>query len=263
MRMCFTINQNRKQIEIESYYGLIEDNLFQAIEIFYPINTISGQYEEYTKAMQDLFKRFPHLERVLHLPHGNRYSLCNDDCKENVQIMLDAIEYAHLFKVNKLTLHLGYFNPSLPREVYIKKVVPELKTIAKAANKYQMKVMIENMPTKSELGYSPEEILDIINEVDEPNVKFIFDTGHAHVSEYSDTSYLDLLKDYLYHIHYSDNNGSSDQHTYIGNGNIDFKKHFEKLKEINYKELHCLEIIYQNADDLRKYLKEFNLVKEE
>ena len=37
----------------------------------------------------------------------------------------------------------------------------------------------------------------------------------------------------------------------VGSGTYDFKKHFEVLNEIGYQELHCMEIIHQNADDLR------------
>ena len=42
-----------------------------------------------------------------------------------------------------------------------------------------MFVMIENMPGSGELWYSPKEILEIINEVNLDNLKFILDTGHA------------------------------------------------------------------------------------
>ena len=53
------------------------------------------------------------------------------------------------------------------------------------------------------------------------------------------------------HLHISDNNGLSDQHKPIGEGNIDYKKVFSYLKE--YKELYCLEIIYHTDKDLINY----------
>ena len=51
-------------------------------------------------------------------------------------------------------------------------------------------IMIENMPSDMELGYSPSELLEIITKVNRSNLKFIFDTGHAHCSIYEDTSFL-------------------------------------------------------------------------
>jgi sugar phosphate isomerase/epimerase len=109
------------------------------------------------------------------------------------------------------------------------------------------------MPGDGEYGYSPSELLELFVKVNKENLKFIFDTGHAHVSEYDDVSYLYLLKDYLFHIHYSDNDGSRDAHARIGSGTIDFERHFEVLKEIKYNELHCMEIIHPKISDLEDY----------
>ena len=116
-----------------------------------------------------------------------------------------------------------------------------------------MNVMIENMPQDNELGYSPYEIKEIIDKVNLDNLKFILDTGHAHVSSYSNIEYIEVLKDKLYHMHFSDNNGSTDQHKRIGLGNIDFVEIFKKLHEINYDELHCMEVIFKKADELREF----------
>lgn len=261
-KMCFTINQLRSREEIESYYSLFDQKLFSGVEFFYPIHTKDGQFEEYTSSMENLFKKYSYLERVLHLPHGKRYSICDlDNYLENVQILKDAVDYAAKFNVTKLTLHLGWFNNEINRDEIIQHCIKVTKELTIYAGKYNMKLMIENMPSDIELGYSPEEILFIIKEVNEDNLKFIFDTGHAHVSEYEDTEYLTLLKDYLYHIHYSDNDSISDKHARLGSGTINFTKHFDVLDDIKYNQLHCLEIIYKTKEDLELYLKDFETKK--
>jgi sugar phosphate isomerase/epimerase len=112
--------------------------------------------------------------------------------------------------------------------------------------------MIENMPGYNELGYSPDEIKEIIESSGKDNVKFILDFGHAHVSDYPIEEYIDKLGDKLMHLHISDNNGTSDQHKPIGFGNIDYVNVFKYLK--NYTELYCLEIIYKTDKDLINYL---------
>ena len=261
-KMCFTINQLRKREEIVSYHSLFDQKLFSGIEIFYPINTAEGQYEQYTSSISELLNKYPYLERVLHLPHGKKYSLCDLDVyQDNLQIMKDAADYANQFSVKKLTLHLGWYNPELNRDDIVSHVVKVLKELCEYVKKYNMFIMIENMPGAGEMGYGPEEILHIIEEVNSDNLKFIFDTGHAHVSEYEDTTYLYLLKDYLMHIHYNDNDSTADKHQRIGSGTIDFNKHFDVLNEIKYNELHCLEIIYQTKDDLEQYLLDYKKKK--
>lgn len=260
MKKCFTINPNRTKEEIKSYETLLKNNVYQAVEIFYPYNKSSNQFIEYTNELQDILHQYPSVEFVLHLPHGleNGITRKEDLEKNSLQILLDGSDYAKRFNVKKLTLHLGHIDKNLSREENIANALLPLRRLCEHALNNNQVVMIENMPNDSELGYSPEEILTIIKNINMTNLKFIFDTGHAHVSKYEDTSFIYLLKDYLYHIHYSDNKGVHDEHKYLGSGTIDFKAHFKALKDINYDQLHCMEIIYQNVDDLKKYADEFN-----
>lgn len=258
MKKCFTINHLRKQEEILSYEKLLKDNIYQAIEIFYPYNQSQEQLNQYTESVKYLINKYPNTEVVLHLPHAMNNGLCLDEHlnKGSLEIMFAAAKYANYFQAKKLTLHLGHINQNKSRDYYINKIIPILKKLCNYVKQFNQIVMIENMPGSGELGYSPLELLKIFEETKEDNLKFIFDTGHAHVSEYDDTSYLTILKDYLYHIHYSDNDGSRDAHARIGTGTIDFNKHFEVLKSINYNELHCMEIIYHTVDDLILYEKD-------
>ena len=264
MKKCFTINPMRKREEFISYMKLLDENIYQAIEIFYPYNQPKEQYEQYTNSVKEIYEKYPNIEIVLHLPHGINNGICLDEHLNNgsLQILKDAAIYAANFGVKKLTLHLGHINKEVDRTYYVNKVIPILQDLCTFVNQYNQVVMIENMPGDNELGYSPDEILNIIKGVNLPNLKFIFDTGHAHCSKYIDTSYLYLLKDYLYHIHYNDNNGLRDEHKRIGAGNIDFNEHFKALKDINYHELHCMEVIYNNDTDLRIYASDLDKYEE-
>ena len=193
------------------------------------------------------------IEVVLHLPHGFRSDLLNEEQYDIVlQRFKDAIDFGKIFNVKKLTLHLGSFNnPDLGRKYFINKSIETVKILADYC--YPMNLMIENMPGYNELGYSPDEIKEIIENSNRENVKLIFDFGHANVSEYKIEEYIEKLEQYLYHFHISDNNGVSDQHKPIGEGNIDFKRIFKHFK--NYDQLYCLEIIYKTDFDLINYLK--------
>ncbi len=259
MKKCFTINPMRTREEFISYMKLLDDKLYQAIEIFYPYNQSNAQIEQYTSSVNEIKKLYPNVEMVLHLPHSIYNGLCLDKHLNagSLEIMKAGAKYASSFGIKKLTLHLGQVDKNVDRSYFVKKIIPIVRDLCDYAKNFDQYVMIENMPADSELGYSPSELLEIIEGINRPNIKFIFDTGHAHVSCYDDQSYLYLLKDYLYHIHYSDNDGSRDAHARMGSGTIDFDKHFKALKDINYNELHCMEVIYKNDEDLRAYASDF------
>ena len=200
------------------------------------------------------------------MPHGGTNNLVNSDLKPNEEIikrMKDGVLFASQFETKKLTLHLGSAFPDLgvSRHKLIDTLIIVLSDLCDYAKKYNMYLMIENMPRDTELGYSPNEILDIIKRVNKDNLKFIMDTGHAHVSIYNDLDYIEVLHDYLYHMHFSDNHGVSDEHKPIGAGNIDFVSLFKKLNEYQYRHLHCLEILFNDYQDLINYankIEEYN-----
>lgn len=259
IKKCFTINQNRTTKEFKSYEELIKEGMFQGIEIFYPYDKTILELETYKQNVFSLMKY--NLEVVLHLPHGYMSNLLNPSTYD---VVLDrfkkAIDFSKLFGVKKLTLHLGGFdgNQNVSRKELINNSIENVKILADYC--FPAFLMIENMPGDNELGYSPDEIKYIIEQSQRNNVKFIFDFGHANVSEYEITEYIDKLKNYLMHLHISDNDSTRDQHKPIGTGNIDYKNVFKLLPF--YHELYCLEIIYNSSNDLRKYAKDLDNVVE-
>ena len=251
MKKCFTINPFRTTEDFLSYEELIKDNIYQAIEIFFPYNLDEEKRKIYFNNVKRIKELYPQTEVVMHLPHGPSSNLCDFlGYKEIVQRMKDGMDFTSHFETKKLTLHLGQVLKEVDRSKYIEHIVEVLKDLCEYAKKYQMNVMIENMPASHELGYSPLEIKEIIEKTGYDNLKLILDTGHAHVSDYSNEEYIELLKDYLYHMHFSDNNGSRDEHKRIGLGNIDFEKLFKKLKEVGYDHLHCMEVIFNKKEEL-------------
>lgn len=253
MKLAFTINPFRSKEEIYSYHEVIEKGLYQGVEIFYPNNP---NYDNYTSAIGDLKNKYPNLEFVMHLPYGANCNLCDlENINANIKLIKDAIIYSDQFGVKKHTLHLGMVDLNKERSYYIKHIVQVLKEICEYANQFNMAIMIENMPGFSEIGYAPQEIMEIIELVGMDNLKVILDTGHMNLSEYDMSDYIYLLKDYLYHLHLNDNNGVKDSHTTFGTGNIDFNRFLKLLGDVGYNELYCLEILYKTKDDLETNAK--------
>lgn len=250
MRFSFTITALRKVEIINSFRSLLEDNLFQGIEIFYPYQLDEMGKEEYTKAIYRLIKDLD-VEVVLHLPHGGFENDLVLNQKQAIKRFYDAIDYGEKFNVKKYTLHLGSTKDKTSEE-YLNTSVENLKKLCSYTDAF---IMIENMPSKSEVGTSIEEIKYLIEQVNKNNCKFIYDTGHGHVY-YKDIlkekSFLKELEPYLKHFHISDNDASRDMHAPIGKGNIDFKDLFSNIID-TYDDLYCLEILYNDKDDLTKY----------
>ena len=256
MKKAFTINCMRTKEDFVGFNKILNQGIYQGIEIFYPYNVTQEQASFYTKEIHNIIKLNPSIEVVLHLPHGIKNSLTDEYLQDSILLMKDAIDYAKDFGVKKLTLHLGSVKPNKKRSVYIKEISQVLKELCDYASKDDMVIMIENMPSNSELGVSPEEILQIIEVTSRENLKFILDTGHAFVAKIELTEFVYKLKKYLVHIHFNDNDGMKDEHKQMFLGKIDFYALFEVLKAINYNELHCMEVIFKKYTELIDFAKD-------
>ncbi len=258
MKKCFTINCMRNDADFDGYEEIIKQNIYQGVELFFPYNVSEEQRKLYNKRVDKLIESFD-VEVVLHLPHGLNNDLIGENSQEVLQRMKDAITYASSKKAKKVTLHLGSYPLEMTRENAINEVIFPVTKLCEHAKKYDIQVMIENMPGIRELGYSPEEILYIIKRVNKENLKFILDTGHAHCSDYEITEYISLLDKYLYHMHFSDNSGARDEHKRVNSGTIDFVKVFKALNAIKYNQLHCMEVIFKEYTDLIEYAKDIDI----
>lgn len=251
MRKIFTINSMRTTEEFDTYLALLKNKVYDGVEIFYPYEVDDRIMETYTKNVKRLHTL--NIEMVMHLPFGTKNDLCDKETYEQVIVRLkNALDYGTQFAIKKYTLHLGYIHTT--REEAIVHIIEVLKELATYA--YPKNLMIENMPNDKHIGYSPDEILFIIDQVKASNIKFILDVGHAHVSPFDILDYIRLLRPYLYHFHIHDNDGSGDQHARFGKGTIDFPRFLRELKD--YQEYYCLEIIYKNDQELIENAQAFD-----
>lgn len=260
IKKSFTINPSRTKEEIASYENLFIMNIYQGVEVFYPYSREETFINEYKSACYELINKY-NLDVVLHLPHGKENSLLENEHLDNaIRIMKDAMDFGCYLRAKRLTLHLGRVNKKKNRDDYLPVICEIVKDLAIYASKYNMDLMIENMPFDCEYGFSPKELRNIFDYVNMDNLKFIFDIGHANCSRYSIDMYLDLLKDKLCHLHLSDNSSIRDDHGRIGSGNVDYHHFLKKLKEINYDKLYTMEVLFNTIDDLLMYAKDLDKV---
>lgn len=251
MRKCFTIIAQRPKEDILSFEEkLVKTNIFQGCEIFYPYNVSLEQKKMYSETIKN-FTKYENFEIVLHMP----YAADSNVAIQSEEVMLrlhEAIEFANNYGVKKLTLHPGFVTEGYTKEEAISISVKNVKELCEHAKKYNMVIMIENLVGKHELCLTEEEIDSYLKLVNKDNCKFILDCGHYNVAnnnkDLKDVVYK--LKDYLVHLHLSNNYGVRDEHAKLDEGNINFKAYFKYLWDINYKGLYCSEVLYKDYQDL-------------
>lgn len=256
IRKCFTVNPNRKKEQILDYEKMLKEKIYVGCEFFYPYNKTKEEQQEYLQNISSYLKY--NCEFVCHLPYGKDNNLATND---NLDVVMDrmcqAIDYASNLPVTKLTLHPGELDGTLSKEEAVCLASRNIKKLCKYASKYNMIIMLENLVGAHELMKTPEEYFELKLLIDEPNLKFIFDVAHYYASNQEVNykkdiiQFVETVKDDLYHLHISDNDGTRDQHARIGLGTIDFNKYFKKLESIKYEGLYSSEILFNTADDLR------------
>ena len=254
MRKCFTVNPNRTKEEIASYEVLLKDDIYQGVEIFYPYKKDAKTIEEYKAAIFSYLKYKP--EMVCHLPYGVDGNLATYQNLEQALVWIkDALLFASYFGVQKATLHPGFCDGTLERSEAIKLCASNVKALCQYAKTLGITIMLENLIGEAELMRTADEYFELKAMVDEDNLKMIFDVAHFHASAFCHNTqdilaFVDKVKDELYHLHISDNDGKRDMHAGIGVGNIDFRAYFRKLDEIGYHGLYSSEVLFNTVDDL-------------
>ena len=184
----------------------------------------------------------------------------------------ETLEKACILKAKYLTYHVGWckglkegedfiFENILKKhgirpEGYQKENIYVLKEICKRAKDYGISPTIENLPKGCLCNFSTtmSDILEIIKEVDEPNLGVCFDSGHAFISGLNLYQEILKAKKFLTEIHLHDNlgrigeeNSLNDLHQPVGIGRINWIEVIAALKEVNYFNPVAFEIKSQRA----------------
>ncbi|WP_419880349.1 sugar phosphate isomerase/epimerase family protein [Peribacillus sp. B-H-3] len=118
-----------------------------------------------------------------------------------------------------------------------------LREISKTALDYGVTMVIEPTPFDSNLVDRCDDAIELMEEVNKPNVKLMFDTFHAlHRKEVS-TDYVYSMGENLHHIHISDNDRLAP-----GQGRGDFVSLISALKDINYDGYLAMELGFDRRD---------------
>jgi sugar phosphate isomerase/epimerase len=90
---------------------------------------------------------------------------------------------------------------------------------------------------------SPEIILDVIREVNNPYLRTCLDVAHATLySKLPFREWLDAFEPYLECCHLNDHDGEHDLHLPLGQGVVDYNDVMDSLNELERKPYFCLEL---------------------
>lgn len=133
--------------------------------------------------------------------------------------------------------------------------------LARMAEKYGVKVAIENVPEPYPfLMKSVEDFERFYVEADE-RIGLVLDVGHSNLNGQTEL-FLKAFRDRIVHMHVSDNDGRNDQHLGVGNGTVQWNKLAELVNKASYAKVIVVESVEHAKESVGK-LKQLLLHRDE
>lgn len=160
----------------------------------------------------------------IHAPFGPLFDVsCLDDNvhERGVDKLIECIEIASVLDAEKIIVHASDIvnGDRFKRIERARGVLREMGTVALESG---VILALENLPP-GYLGYTPEEIITLLDGTDHGSVRVCFDSGHANLSGHF-YEFASALLPLSVETHLHDNDGTSDQHKFPGDGNIDWRQ---------------------------------------
>jgi len=132
-----------------------------------------------------------------------------------------------------------------------------VRELLDAANENDVEITIENTPEPFPfILKSVDDFVRFYGDLGDANLGLTLDVGHANVNgQISD--FIKRFSDKIVHVHASDNDGTFDSHLGIGEGNIDWKKVADSLKNVNYRRVIVVESesgVGKSIETLKEFL---------
>lgn len=144
------------------------------------------------------------------------------------QQSLDAAKYLGAKTVVYHTGFNAFLNHSMYQLMFKEKFIAFWKTFVKQFEYTGITAVIENVQEKN-----PDFILDVIKEVNSPNLKISLDIGHVNIhSKVPVVEWIQTYNKHLYHMHLHNNYGKDDSHNTLLKGTINVQEVFNTIKDL-------------------------------
>lgn len=167
-------------------------------------------------------------------PDFNQISADADMRKATLERNKRAVDCALVLGANLLNgpYHsaLGQFTGQPATEQEWRWAVENLKELADYADSFGITLGLEYLNRfESYLASSSDELIKLVEDIDHPACKIMFDTFHANIEEKNLGDAIRKLSKHLVHVQVSENDRST-----VGTGNVNWEDVFKALKEIKY-----------------------------
>jgi D-psicose/D-tagatose/L-ribulose 3-epimerase len=141
---------------------------------------------------------------------------------------------------------LGIFSGAGPTDEERSRAVAFLRQVAPHAEKCGVTIALEYLNRfEMYLTNTAAELAAIVRDVDEPRIRMMYDTFHAHIEEKSPRAALLECADVLVHVHLSESDRSTP-----GTGQVAWDETFAALREIDYDGWVSIEAFGDRLPDL-------------
>jgi sugar phosphate isomerase/epimerase len=210
--------------------------------------------ELYPAWIEHQLKRIQAIDfRSFHGPFGDLNCGSNDPMIRDVsgQRMSQGCRTASQLKAAHLIFHHGYVPHTSWPQNWISRFVQFWNSFL-ADKPHNVFFHLENM-----LELSPDMICETIDAISDPRVSACLDIGHAHCNSTTAVlNWVERLGRRIEYVHLHDNDGSSDQHLAIGEGNIPFDEVCMALNEYSPIAIWALEAHTSGIKKSYDWLKE-------
>jgi len=197
---------------------------------------------------------------AFHGPFGDLNCGSYDPMIQEVSRDRMLLGYLTACKLNAthIVFHHGYVPHTSPPKNWIPRFVQFWKSflVGKLENVF---FHLENM-----LELSPDIMIETIDTISDRRISACLDVGHAHCNSTTPIlNWIEKLGNRIGYVHIHDNDGTSDQHLAIGEGNIPFKDICNALNEQSPDAIWTLETQTSGITKSYNWLMQNGFVSEE
>lgn len=177
--------------------------------------------------------------------------------KVTLERLSRTVELSTLFKPKAIVFHPGYEKWKYDGNVglWLESSLSTWKPLVQEAKHRNLTLAIENV-----FEETPDSLRKLLQEIDSPNFRFCFDTGHHHVFSKTPLSdWIETLGKHLIEVHLHDNHGEMDDHLPIGEGGFDFKELFSLFSRFGVNPIYTIEPheeghLWRSLEAVKKYV---------
>ena len=242
----------------ESLFPVLEEIKtigYDGVEI--PIfNTDPEHWKSWRKKINEL--ELSPVAVTINGPEHNQISADASIRKSTLERNNMALECAAMLGSTLLTgpFHsaLGVFSGTKASEEEKKWAVENLYLLSEHASSLNITLGLEYLNRfESYLVSCADELIDLVNEINHPNCKMMFDSFHANIEEKNMSTAIEKMGSKLVHVQLSENDRST-----LGKGHINFPEIINALKKINYQGMISIEAFSTKLSAANIWRKMFN-----